>query len=139
MEAGLSAKRTARNLPLQHPQQEEYRGNVSSIGPRSTYDESKRFGEAMTMAYHRSHNVDTRIVRIFNTYGPRMHPFDGRVVSNFIRQALRGENITIYGEGQQTRSFCYVDDLIDGILAMMETQDDARHLFSSGAHHDHRP
>jgi dTDP-glucose 4,6-dehydratase len=106
--------------PLEHPQQESYWGNVNPIGPRGVYDEAKRFAEAMTMAYHRAHKVDTRIVRIFNTYGPRMRPSDGRVVSNFIVQALRGDPLTIYGDGSQSRSFCYVDDLIDGIVRLYE-------------------
>ena len=101
--------------PLVHPQPESYWGNVNPVGPRGVYDEAKRFAEALTMAYHRFHGVDTRIVRIFNTYGPRMRPGDGRVVSNFIVQALRGEPLTIYGEGEQTRSFCYVDDEVEGI------------------------
>lgn len=105
------------------PQPESYWGHVNPVGPRSVYDEAKRFAEAMTMAYHRHHGVDTHIVRIFNTYGPRMHPNDGRVVSNFIVQALKGEPITIYGEGTQTRSFCYVDDLIDGLLRLMAAPD----------------
>jgi len=105
--------------PLVHPQPEEYWGNVNSIGVRSCYDESKRGAEAITYAYMRQHNLDVRVVRIFNTYGPNMHPDDGRVVSNFIVQALKGENITIYGEGTQTRSFCYVDDLVEGIVKMM--------------------
>jgi dTDP-glucose 4,6-dehydratase len=104
--------------PLVHPQTEAYWGNVNPIGPRGVYDEAKRFAEAMTMAYHRFHGVDTRIVRIFNTYGPRMRPHDGRVVSNFIVQALQGEPLTIYGEGQQTRSFCFVDDEIEGIYRL---------------------
>jgi dTDP-glucose 4,6-dehydratase len=104
--------------PLVHPQTEAYWGNVNPIGPRGVYDEAKRFAEAMTMAYHRFHGVDTRIVRIFNTYGPRMRPHDGRVVSNFIVQALQGEPLTIYGEGNQTRSFCYVDDEIEGIYRL---------------------
>lgn len=104
--------------PLEHPQKESYWGNVNPIGPRGVYDEAKRFAEAMTMAYHRAHQVDTRIVRIFNTYGPRMRPNDGRVVSNFIVQALRGEPLTVYGEGTQTRSFCYVDDEIEGIYRL---------------------
>jgi dTDP-glucose 4,6-dehydratase len=104
--------------PLEHPQRESYWGNVNSIGPRSVYDEAKRFSEALTMAYHRTHGLDTRIVRIFNTYGPRMRPRDGRVVTNFIVQALNGENLTIYGDGSQTRSFCYVDDEIDGIYRL---------------------
>ena len=101
--------------PLEHPQTEKYWGNVNPIGPRSVYDEAKRFAEAMTMAYHRYHNVDTRIVRIFNTYGPRMRPNDGRVVSNFIVQALSEEPLTIYGDGSQTRSFCFVADEVEGI------------------------
>jgi dTDP-glucose 4,6-dehydratase len=104
--------------PLEHPQRESYWGNVNPIGPRGVYDEAKRFAEAITMAYHRTHDLDTRIVRIFNTYGPRMRPRDGRVVSNFIVQALNREPITIYGDGSQTRSFCYVDDEIDGIYAL---------------------
>lgn len=104
--------------PLQHPQQETYWGNVNPIGPRSVYDEAKRFAEAATMAYHRDHRVATRIVRIFNTYGPRLRLNDGRVISNFLKQALVGENLTIYGEGSQTRSFCYVSDEIDGILRL---------------------
>jgi len=106
--------------PLVHPQNESYWGNVNPIGPRGVYDEAKRFAEAMTMAYHRAHGVDTRIVRIFNTYGPRMRPQDGRVVSNFIVQALKGEPLTVYGNGSQTRSFCYVDDLVEGILRLFE-------------------
>lgn len=105
--------------PLVHPQQEDYWGNVNPIGPRGVYDEAKRFAEAMTMAYHRYHNVDTRIVRIFNTYGPRMRQEDGRVVPNFIAQALRGEPLTVYGDGSQTRSFCFVSDLIDGIYRLL--------------------
>ncbi len=104
--------------PTVHPQPETYWGNVNPVGPRGVYDEAKRFAEAMTMAYHRFHQVDTRIVRIFNTYGPRMRALDGRVVSNFIVQALKGEPLTIYGDGAQTRSFCYVDDLIDGIVRL---------------------
>ena len=104
--------------PLVHPQTESYWGNVNPIGPRGVYDEAKRYAEAMTMAYHRFHGIDTRIVRIFNTYGPRMRPRDGRVVSNFIVQALTGEPITIYGNGSQTRSFCYVDDEVEGIYRL---------------------
>jgi dTDP-glucose 4,6-dehydratase len=107
--------------PLVHPQHEEYWGNVNPIGPRGVYDEAKRFAEAITMAYHRQHGVDTRIVRIFNTYGPRNRVNDGRVVPTFINQALRGEPIPVFGEGQQTRSFQYVDDLIDGIRRLMDT------------------
>jgi dTDP-glucose 4,6-dehydratase len=104
--------------PLVHPQVESYWGNVNPIGPRGVYDEAKRFGEAITMAYHRYHGLDTRIVRIFNTYGPRMRPRDGRVVSNFIVQALNGEPITIYGDGSQTRSFCYVEDEVEGLYQL---------------------
>jgi len=104
--------------PLVHPQPESYWGNVNTIGPRGVYDEAKRFAEAMTMAYHRYHDVDTRIVRIFNTYGPRMRPRDGRVVSNFIVQALTGEPLTIYGDGSQTRSFCYVADEVEGLYRL---------------------
>jgi dTDP-glucose 4,6-dehydratase len=109
--------------PLVHPQPESYWGNVNPIGPRGVYDEAKRFAEAMTMAYHRFHGVDTRIIRIFNTYGPRMRPRDGRVVSNFIVQALLGEPLTIYGDGSQTRSFCYVADEIDGIYRLFMNGD----------------
>jgi len=105
--------------PLSHPQAEDYWGNVNPIGPRGVYDEAKRFGEAMTMAYHRYHEVDTRIARIFNTYGPRMRLQDGRVVPNFILQALRGEDLTVYGDGSQTRSFCYLDDLVEGIIRLV--------------------
>jgi len=105
--------------PLEHPQTETYRGNVDPIGARSVYDEAKRFAEALTMAYHRFHNIDTRIVRIFNTYGPRMRLDDGRVVPNFIQQALLSQPLTIYGDGAQTRSFCFVDDLIDGVYRLM--------------------
>ena len=105
--------------PLIHPQTEDYWGNVNPIGPRGVYDEAKRFAEAMTMAYHRYHHLDTRIVRIFNTYGPRMRLEDGRVVPNFIAQALRGEPLTVYGDGSQTRSFCFVNDLVDGIYRLL--------------------
>jgi dTDP-glucose 4,6-dehydratase len=104
--------------PLIHPQPESYWGNVNPVGPRGCYDEAKRFAEALTMAYHRYHGVDTRIVRIFNTYGPRMRPNDGRVVSNFIVQALHGQQLTVYGDGSQTRSFCYVSDEIEGIYRL---------------------
>ena len=104
--------------PKIHPQPETYWGNVNPVGVRGVYDEAKRFAEAMTMAYHRYHGVDTRIVRIFNTYGPRMRPNDGRVISNFIIQALKGDPLTIYGDGSQTRSFCYVDDEVDGIFRL---------------------
>ncbi len=109
--------------PEVHPQREDYWGHVNPIGPRGVYDEAKRFAEAMTMAYRRYHDVDTRIVRIFNTYGPRMRPYDGRVVSNFIVQALRGDPLTVYGEGAQTRSFCYVSDLIEGIYRLFHSQE----------------
>jgi len=128
---GLAKERGARFLlastsevygdPLLHPQREDYWGNVNPIGPRGVYDEAKRFAEAMTMAYHRSHGVDTRIVRIFNTFGPRMRLNDGRVVPNFVAQALRGEPLTVYGDGSQTRSFCYVSDLIDGVCRLLES------------------
>jgi dTDP-glucose 4,6-dehydratase len=107
--------------PLVHPQHEEYRGNVSTTGPRSAYDEAKRYAEALTMAYHRHHRVDTRIVRIFNSHGPRMRADDGRMVPNFVRQALLGEPLTIYGEGTQTRSVQYVDDLIEGVIRLMKS------------------
>lgn len=106
--------------PLVHPQPEEYWGNVNPIGPRGVYDESKRFAEALTMAYHNKHKLDTRIVRIFNCYGPRLRPDDGRVVSSFIKQALTGQALTVYGDGNQTRSFQYVSDLVDGIRKLME-------------------
>jgi dTDP-glucose 4,6-dehydratase len=105
--------------PLIHPQKEDYWGNVNPIGPRGVYDEAKRFAEAMTMAYHRYHGVDTRIARVFNTYGPRMRLNDGRVVPNFIYQALRGEDLTIYGDGLQTRSFCYIEDLVEGMIRLL--------------------
>jgi len=108
--------------PLVHPQPEDYWGNVNPIGPRGVYDEAKRFAEALTMAYHRSHDVATRIVRIFNTYGPRMRLGDGRVVPNFITQALRGEALTVYGDGSQTRSFCFVDDLVEGIVRLLRSE-----------------
>lgn len=108
--------------PSVHPQTEDYWGNVNPIGPRSCYDEGKRCAETLFFDYHRQHKLDIKVARIFNTYGPRMHPNDGRVVSNFIVQALRGEDITIYGEGQQTRSFCYVDDLLSGFLKLMATE-----------------
>lgn len=110
--------------PLVNPQPESYWGNVNPIGARGVYDEAKRFAEAMTMAYHRYHGVDTRVVRIFNTYGPRMRPKDGRVVSTFIVQALRGEPLTIFGDGSQTRSFCYVDDLVRGIIGLLMVNSD---------------
>lgn len=106
--------------PLVSPQPETYWGNVSTTGPRGVYDEAKRYSEALTMAYHRAHGVDTRIVRIFNTYGPRLSPGDGRAIPNFMSQALAGESLTIYGDGSQTRSFCYVDDLVAGIVALVD-------------------
>jgi len=107
--------------PLEHPQSEEYWGNVNPIGPRGVYDEAKRFAEALTMAYHRAHGVETRIVRIFNTHGPRMRLNDGRVVPNFISQALKGEPLTVYGDGSQTRSFCFVSDLVEGIVRLLRS------------------
>jgi len=107
--------------PLVHPQKEDYWGNVNTIGPRGVYDEAKRFAEAMTMAYHRFHGVNTRIIRIFNTFGPRMRLNDGRVVPNFAVQAIKGESITVYGDGKQTRSFCYVSDLVEGIVRLIDT------------------
>ena len=105
--------------PLMHPQKESYWGNVNPVGVRGCYDESKRFAEAITMAYHRVHKLNTKIARIFNTYGPLMRPHDGRVVSNFINQALQGRPLTVYGKGSQTRSFCYIDDLVDGLYKLM--------------------
>ena len=107
-----------------HPQPESYWGNVNPLGPRACYDEGKRCAETLFFDYHRQHGLEIKVARIFNTYGPRMHPNDGRVVSNFIMQALRGEDITIYGDGEQTRSFCYVDDLVEGLLRLMDTPDD---------------
>ena len=107
--------------PQEHPQTEDYWGHVNPVGPRGVYDEAKRFAEAMTMAYHRFHGVDVRIARIFNTYGPRMRPDDGRVVSNLLSQALRGDPLTVYGDGSQTRSFCFVDDEVRGILALLDS------------------
>jgi dTDP-glucose 4,6-dehydratase len=109
--------------PLEHPQKETYWGNVNPVGPRGVYDEAKRFAEAMTMAYHRFHKVDTKIVRIFNTYGPRMRVNDGRAVPAFMSQALRNEDVTIFGDGSQTRSFCYVSDLVRGIIALLESSE----------------
>jgi len=109
--------------PLEHPQTEEYWGNVNPVGPRSVYDESKRYAEALVMAYHRSKGVNTHMARIFNTYGPRLHPDDGRVISNFIMQALREEPLSIYGDGGQTRSFCYVDDLIEGFMRLVRSDE----------------
>jgi len=126
---GLAKEKMARFLlastsevygdPLVHPQREDYWGNVNPVGPRGVYDEAKRFAEAMTMAYHRAHKLDTKIVRIFNTYGPRMRVKDGRALPNFIAQAIRGEDVTVYGDGNQTRSFCYVSDLVDGIYRLL--------------------
>jgi len=109
--------------PLQHPQKESYWGNVNPVGPRSVYDEAKRYAESLTMAFHRYRGVNTHLVRIFNTYGPRLHPSDGRVISNFMMQALRSEPLTVYGNGQQTRSFCYVADLIEGILRLSRSDE----------------
>ena len=110
--------------PDVHPQPESYRGNVNPIGPRACYDEGKRCAETLFFDYHRENGVDVRVIRIFNTYGPRMHPNDGRVVSNFIVQALKGEDLTVYGDGSQTRSFCYVDDLVDGMIGVMNQEDE---------------
>jgi dTDP-glucose 4,6-dehydratase len=110
--------------PLVHPQNEEYWGNVNPIGPRGVYDEAKRFAEALTMAYHRAHHITTRIVRIFNTFGPKMRTKDGRVVPNFIMQALHGEDVTVYGDGKQTRSFCFVSDLVEGIVRLLGSEYD---------------
>ena len=130
---GLAREKRARFLlastsevygdPLQHPQTESYWGNVNPVGPRGVYDEAKRFAEAMTMAYHRAHGVETRIVRIFNTYGPRMRLDDGRVLPAFMGQALRGEDLTVFGDGSQTRSFCFVDDLVEGILRLLRSDE----------------
>ncbi len=130
---GLAKEKDARFLlastsevygdPLVHPQPEDYWGNVNPVGPRGVYDESKRFAEALTMAYHRYHDVDTRIVRIFNTYGPRMRMDDGRVAPNFICQAIRGEPLTVYDTGDRTRSFCYVDDLVEGIVRLLHSNE----------------
>src|SRR6476619_3373572 len=128
---GLALAKNARYLlastsevygdPLVHPQPESYWGNVNPIGPRGVYDEAKRFAEALTLAYHRAHGLDVRIVRIFNTYGPRLRPADGRVVSNFLVQAMRGAPLTVFGDGKQTRSFCYVDDEIRGLVALLDS------------------
>jgi dTDP-glucose 4,6-dehydratase len=109
--------------PLEHPQKESYWGHVNPVGPRSVYDEAKRYAEALVMAYHRARGVNTHLVRIFNTYGPRLHPDDGRIISNFMMQALRGEPLTVYGDGGQTRSFCYVSDLIEGILRLSRSNE----------------
>jgi dTDP-glucose 4,6-dehydratase len=131
---GLAKEKNARFLlastsevygdPLIHPQKEDYWGNVNPIGPRGVYDEAKRFAEAMTMAYHRTHKVETRIVRIFNTFGPRMRLRDGRVVPNFVAQALCGEDVTVYGDGGQTRSFCFVNDLVEGLVRLLRSDHD---------------
>jgi len=118
--------------PEVHPQTEDYRGNVNPIGPRACYDEGKRAAETLFMDYHRMNKVKIRLIRIFNTYGPRMHPFDGRVVSNFIRQALAGNDITIFGDGMQTRSFCYRDDLVDGMIRLMNASDDTVYPINIG-------
>jgi len=125
--------------PLEHPQREEYRGNVSTTGPRACYDESKRFGETLTSVYVREHDLDGRIVRIFNTYGPRMNPNDGRLPPNFITQALRGEPITIYGDGTQTRSFCYVSDMVAGLIAVMFGPPETRGMIFNVGNPDERP
>jgi UDP-glucuronate decarboxylase len=122
--------------PTVHPQTEDYRGNVNPIGPRACYDEGKRCAETLFFDYRRQHNLRIKVVRIFNTYGPRMHPNDGRVVSNFIVQSLRGENITLFGDGMQTRAFCYVDDLIDGFVRMMGTADDITGPVNIGNPHE---
>ena len=122
--------------PTMHPQTEEYRGNVNPIGPRACYDEGKRCAETLFFDYFRQHRTRIKVVRIFNTYGPRMHPNDGRVVSNFIVQALRGDDITIYGNGMQTRAFCYVDDLVDGLIRMMGTPDEVSGPINIGNPHE---
>jgi UDP-glucuronate decarboxylase len=122
--------------PTVHPQPETYRGNVNPLGPRACYDEGKRCAETLFFDYHRQHRTSIKVVRIFNTYGPRMHPNDGRVVSNFIGQALRGEDITLYGDGMQTRAFCYVDDLVDGFVRMMGTADDVTGPVNLGNPHE---
>jgi UDP-glucuronate decarboxylase len=122
--------------PTIHPQTEDYRGNVNPLGPRACYDEGKRCAETLFFDYYRQHEVAIKVVRIFNTYGPRMHPNDGRVVSNFIVQALRGEDITLYGDGSQTRAFCYVDDLIEGFIRMMETGPDITGPINIGNPHE---
>jgi len=122
--------------PTVHPQTEDYRGNVNTLGPRACYDEGKRCAETLFFDYYRQHKVQIKVVRIFNTYGPRMHPNDGRVVSNFIVQALRGEDITLYGDGMQTRAFCYVDDLIDGMMRLMATGPDVTGPINIGNPHE---
>ena len=122
--------------PTVHPQTEEYRGNVNPLGPRACYDEGKRCAETLFFDYHRKHGVGIKVARIFNTYGPHMHPDDGRVVSNFIMQALRGEDITLYGDGSQTRAFCYVDDLIEGLIRLMESPADVTGPINLGNPHE---
>ena len=124
--------------PLEHPQRETYWGNVNPIGPRGVYDEAKRFAEAMTVAYHRYHGVDAKIVRIFNTYGPRMRVNDGRAVPAFMSQALRNEDVTIFGDGSQTRSFCYVSDLVDGIIRLMHSEHQRSRQHRQSARNDDR-
>ncbi len=143
---GLAKRTSARVLqastsevygdPTVHPQPESYRGNVNPLGPRACYDEGKRCAETLFFDYHRQHGTGIKVVRIFNTYGPRMHPNDGRVVSNFIGQALRGEDITLYGDGMQTRAFCYVDDLVDGFVRMMGTEDSVTGPVNLGNPHE---
>jgi UDP-glucuronate decarboxylase len=122
--------------PTVHPQTEDYRGNVNPLGPRACYDEGKRCAETLFFDYHRQHRVRIKVARIFNTYGPRMHPNDGRVVSNFIVQALRNENITLYGDGSQTRAFCYVEDLVDGLIRLMSTRPDFTGPINIGNPHE---
>jgi len=122
--------------PTVHPQTEDYRGNVNTLGPRACYDEGKRCAETLFFDYHRQHQTQIKVARIFNTYGPRMHPNDGRVVSNFIVQSLRGEDITLYGDGGQTRAFCYVDDLIDGLMRLMATGPDVTGPINIGNPHE---
>jgi UDP-glucuronate decarboxylase len=122
--------------PVVHPQTEDYRGNVNPIGPRACYDEGKRCAETLFFDYHRQHKLNIRVARIFNTYGPRMHPNDGRVVSNFVIQALKGQPITVFGDGQQTRAFCYVDDLIDGFVRLMSAPDDVTGPLNLGNPHE---
>ncbi len=139
---GLAKAKRARSLlastsevygdPLVNPQPEDYWGNVNPLGPRGVYDEAKRFAESLTLAYHRTHGMDTRIARIFNTYGPRMRPNDGRVISNFVVQALRGENLTVYGDGSQTRSFCYVSDMVEGLTRLVLAGPEPRGSLATG-------
>lgn len=122
--------------PVVHPQSEDYRGNVNPIGPRACYDEGKRCAETLFFDYHRQHDLNIRVARIFNTYGPRMHPNDGRVVSNFVIQALKGQPITVFGDGRQTRAFCYVDDLIEGFVRLMAAPDDVTGPINLGNPHE---